>query len=133
MVTTFTGAVTEPPAPPPDVAATAPILDIVWRAESIRGEAVVENADITLSIERDMRAGGRGGCNSYFAQAALEGRRLRFSAVADARTFFMRSTWFDTDFMATGIVDDPQFDALSAAVRRICDAYAVDERRFDCA
>lgn len=85
VVTTFTGAVTEPPAPPPDVAATAPILDIVWRAESIRGEAVVENADSTLSIEQDMRAGGRGGCNSYFAQAALEGRRLRFSAVAATR------------------------------------------------
>lgn len=82
VVTTSTGTATTTTPPPPEVAATPPILDITWRAESIGGEAVVENADTTLSIERDMRAGGRGGCNSYFAQAELEGKRLRFSAVA---------------------------------------------------
>ena len=29
-----------------------------------------------------MRAGGRGGCNSYFAQTEIAGESLRFSAVA---------------------------------------------------
>lgn len=83
VVTTFTGTVAEPPArPPPEAAAALPILDITWRAESIGGEPVVENADTTISIERDMRAGGRGGCNSYFAQAEIDGESLRFSAVA---------------------------------------------------
>lgn len=84
VVTTFTGRVPEQPATPspPEVAATPPILDITWRAESVGGEPVVENADTTLSIERDMRAGGRGGCNSYFTQAEINGESLRFSAVA---------------------------------------------------
>lgn len=60
----------------------------------------------------------------------VEYQYLRFSAVADRRTFFLRSTWFDADFIATGVLDDARFDALVAAVGRICDAYAVDERWF---
>jgi len=55
---------------------------------------------------------------------------LRFSAVADPRTFFLRSTWFDADVLDRGVLDTADFDALSAAVAAICDAYAVDETRF---
>jgi hypothetical protein len=55
---------------------------------------------------------------------------LRFSAVADPRTFFLRSTWFDSDVLASGMLDEARFDALSAAVAAICDGYAVDESRF---
>lgn len=55
---------------------------------------------------------------------------LRFSQVADPRTFFLRSTWFDADFLATGVLDEARLDALLAAVGAICDCYAVDERRF---
>lgn len=88
IITNFTGKITEgPPAPTePDVPATPPpILDVTWQAESIGGKPVVESAQTTLSIASDMRAGGRGGCNSYFAQAALNGESLRFSAVAATR------------------------------------------------
>jgi hypothetical protein len=60
----------------------------------------------------------------------FEYQYLRFSEVADRRTFFVRSTGFDADFIAPGLVDDARFDALVAAVGRICDAYAVDEERF---
>jgi hypothetical protein len=55
---------------------------------------------------------------------------LRFSAVADARTFFVRSTWFDADFFASGLLDEARFDELAAGVARLCDAYAVDEHRL---
>jgi hypothetical protein len=55
---------------------------------------------------------------------------LRFSAVADRRTFFLRSTWFDADFIDTGVLDEATFDALASAVAAICDCYAVDEARF---
>ena len=55
---------------------------------------------------------------------------LRFSAVADRRTFFLRSTWFDADFIDRGVLDEATFDALTAAVAGICDCYAVDESRF---
>ena len=55
---------------------------------------------------------------------------LRFSDVADHRTFFLRSTWFDADYLETGLIDDATFDALAAAVGEICDSYAVDESQF---
>lgn len=84
IITTFTGTLSERPAVP-DVPATPPILDITWQAESIGDTTVVANARPTLSIAGDMRAGGRGGCNSYFAQAKLTGESLRFSAVAATR------------------------------------------------
>ncbi|MHB1103310.1 MAG: META domain-containing protein [Devosia sp.] len=88
IITNFTGTLIEEPRPPvePEVPATPPpILDVTWQAESIGGHPVVENAETTLSISSDMRTGGRGGCNSYFAQAKLEGESLRFSAVAATR------------------------------------------------
>ncbi|MFQ5668757.1 MAG: hypothetical protein ACE5I7_20345 [Candidatus Binatia bacterium] len=55
---------------------------------------------------------------------------LAFSAVPDPRAFFLHSTWFEDDFFASGILDDAGFDALTAAVARLCATYAVDEKRF---
>jgi hypothetical protein len=55
---------------------------------------------------------------------------LRFSAVAEPRTYLLRSTWADADLIDNGLVDDARFDALAAAVSAICDGYAVDERHF---
>ncbi len=55
---------------------------------------------------------------------------LRFSAVTDPAAFFVRSTWFDEDFFATGILDARRFDALTEAVAALCACWAVDERRF---
>lgn len=74
-------AVVEPEAvvPPP------PILDITWQAETIGGTPVARGVTSSLSIASDMRAGGRGGCNSWFAQAEVNGERLIFSAVAATR------------------------------------------------
>jgi hypothetical protein len=60
----------------------------------------------------------------------IEYQYLRFSAVDDRRTYFLRSTWFDADFIATGVLDDAQFDALAGAVARVCDVFAVEERWF---
>ena len=69
-------------APPPPL---PPILDITWEAVSIGGNPVARNVVSSLSIAPDMRAGGKGGCNSWFAQAELNGNRLLFSAVAATR------------------------------------------------
>lgn len=66
------------PTPPP-------ILDITWQAETIGGAAVARGIVSSLSIASDMRAGGRGGCNSWFAQAEINAERLIFSAVAATR------------------------------------------------
>jgi putative lipoprotein len=72
--------VPEPIAPLPP-----PILDITWRATSIGGNPVGRLIVSSLSIAQDMRAGGRGGCNSWFAQAELNDTNLLFSAVAATR------------------------------------------------
>lgn len=75
--TAATPAATETPAPA--------ILDITWVADSIGGNPVAPNIQSSLSIAADMRAGGRGGCNSWFAQAELGPDTLVFSAVAATR------------------------------------------------
>lgn len=59
------------------------ILDVTWKAVSIRGQPTV--ADSTLQIGADMRAGGRGGCNSYFATATLGADTIAFSAVGSTK------------------------------------------------
>lgn len=68
--------------PPP---ALPPIVDTTWRAVSIGGNPVADNIVSSLSVASDMRAGGKGGCNSWFAQAQLGETQLVFSAVAATR------------------------------------------------
>jgi len=55
---------------------------------------------------------------------------LTFSAVADTEGFFVCSTWFDADFLASGVLDPSRFAVLTTAVRRICATYVVDEACF---
>ena len=61
---------------------------------------------------------------------AFEYQYLRFSGVADPRTFFLRSSWFGEQYLDQGILSEAAFDRLFAAMGRICDGYAVDEARF---
>lgn len=82
VITTFTGRVADPAARP--MVDPTPILDVTWSAEAIGGVAVTPG-ESSLSIASDMRAGGRGGCNSYFTQARISGDALAFSAVAATR------------------------------------------------
>ena len=49
---------------------------------------------------------------------------LRFSAVEDRRGFFFSSTWFDADFIDTGVLDAARFETLAGAVAALCDGYA---------
>lgn len=69
----------------PQPATPLPILDVTWQADSIGGAPVTRGIVSSLSIAADKRAGGRGGCNSWFAQAELDAERLVFSAVAATR------------------------------------------------
>ena len=80
------------PAPEPELvepeaeaAPLPPILDVTWRADEIMGEPVAGRSMVSLSIGQDMRAGGRGGCNSWFSQVRIEDNGLAFSAVAATR------------------------------------------------
>ncbi len=89
MVADFVGRIlpreTAAPAEAPVIAAPASLLDTTWQAETIGGEPVGPEIDSTLTIAHDLRAGGRGGCNSYFSQVAITGDRLVFSAIAATR------------------------------------------------
>lgn len=82
VLTTFTGRINDPAARP--AVDPAPLFDVTWTAREIGGVAVTPG-ESSLSIARDMRAGGRGGCNSYFTQAQIASDTLAFSAVAATR------------------------------------------------
>jgi putative lipoprotein len=82
IIVTFTGRIDDPASRP--AIDPSPILDVNWTAEEVGGVAV-KPGDSTLSIAADMRAGGRGGCNSYFTQAQISAERLAFSSVAATR------------------------------------------------
>jgi len=64
------------------------------------------------------------------ARYLYELQYLRFSAMANARLVFLRSTWFDTDFFASGALREEDFEALADAFAHLCDAYAIDADRF---
>lgn len=63
---------------------TAPLLAQTWTAIEIGGLAV-EADESSFSIAPDLRVGGRGFCNSYFSQAALDGARLSLAPVASTK------------------------------------------------
>jgi hypothetical protein len=60
----------------------------------------------------------------------FEYQYLSLSTVPDAATFLMRSTWFDADFIASGVLDAQRFVELADAGAALCASYAVDESRF---
>jgi putative lipoprotein len=70
---------------PAEPAAPPPILNVTWNASSIAGMPVARGSVSSLSIGSDLRAGGRGGCNSWFAQAQVGEQTLVLSAVAATR------------------------------------------------
>lgn len=53
-----------------------------WLAEDIEGGGVIDNAQTTLEIGRDGRAGGHGGCNSYGGEVTIDGDRISFGRMA---------------------------------------------------
>ena len=92
-------AAPQPPAAPN-------ILDTAWTATDIAGAPIIARTHPNLTIGSDMRAGGFGGCNSWFAQAVLDGRTLRFGGVTS------------TDKSCGGAVDAQEkafFAAIAAA------------------
>jgi putative lipoprotein len=98
----------EPPASQPATEpADLPLLDITWQATRIGETPVPPGLDITLLIEGDMRAGGSGGCNSFFSQATIT--RDSFVIGEVART--QRSCFYERNTLEQGY-----FDALKSAV-----------------
>ncbi len=55
---------------------------------------------------------------------------LALSAVEDKRSYFFRSTWFDADFIESGLLSVESFDGLAAAVADLCTCHAVDREHI---
>lgn len=72
---------TPPEMPVPDPA----LVDTIWRVSSIGSKPLPSDLKVTLSIAADLRAGGEGGCNSYFTEASLENDELTFGPAAATR------------------------------------------------
>jgi len=61
-----------------------------------------------------------------FGRYIYELQYLRFSEVHDRREYFLRSTWFDADFLDSGIVSEEAFDRIDRAFGELLDVFAVD-------
>lgn len=70
----------EPVAPPPPA-----ILDSTWIATRIGDSSVSSRNAPTLALVSNRRAGGSGGCNSWFAVVELDDTSIRFGDVASTR------------------------------------------------
>jgi len=66
----------------------------------------------------------------YLFEYQYLGPALGFTRIEDTRSFFLSSTWFADDFLATGILDERRFDTLADAVARLCACHAVDASRL---
>ena len=62
-----------------------------------------------------------------FARYLYELQYLRFSSVDDSRQYFLRSTWFDADFLDSGIVTLDAFERIDGAFRALLDTFAIDD------
>ncbi len=61
-----------------------------------------------------------------FARYLYEKQYLRFSEVPDRSEYFVRSTWFDADFLDSGIVSADRFDHIDRAFAALLDAFDID-------
>lgn len=85
-------------------------------------EAYVRQNIRTLRAEYE-----RGGIWRMFARYLYELQYLRFADVGDAWTYFARSTWFDDDFLASGVTTLERVQRIDRAYRAIFDTFAVDD------
>jgi hypothetical protein len=66
----------------------------------------------------------------YLYEYQYLGPALGLTAIADPLGWFVDGTWFDQDFVASGVLDPERFEALARAVGEICACYEVDGSRF---
>jgi putative lipoprotein len=112
LVTRAEPSSSEPEARPADL----PLLNITWQATRIGETPVPPGVDVTLLIEDDMRAGGSGGCNSFFSQATIADDSFMIGEVARTQ----RSCFYERNTL-----EKSYFDALRAAV-----AWTMDDSRL---
>lgn len=112
IITNLLAQIEQPSTEPTAAPQALPLLGITWQATLIGDAPVPPGVDITLLIEADMRAGGVGGCNSFFSQASVT--EDSFSIGEVART--QRSCLYERNML-----EQSYFGALKAAVTWVID------------
>ncbi len=91
---------------PAPAAGELPLLDITWQAKQIGETPVPPGVEVTMHIEPNLRAGGVGGCNSWFSQTTITAES--FAAGVTGRT--QRSCGYDRNMLEQSF-----FEALAAS------------------
>ncbi|RYE07458.1 MAG: META domain-containing protein [Hyphomicrobiales bacterium] len=107
IVTSPVIAQAEPtPSEEPAAPQQLPLVNIIWQASMIGETPVPPAVEITLMLEPSMRAGGVGGCNSWFSQARVDATSFAIGDIARTQ----RSCLADRNMLEQSF-----FDALKAA------------------
>ena len=69
----------------PSAPLTPSILNTVWHATAIGTAPVLPRTSASLSIGDDLRAGGSGGCNSWFAETQIDHDTIHFGSVTSTQ------------------------------------------------
>lgn len=75
----------QPSGPPEAEPPPVDFLEVEWTVTSIGGRPVSGVQPLTLTIAADLRAGGSGGCNSFFTEATIESDTIAFGPPAATR------------------------------------------------
>lgn len=67
---------------PPEPQIDQALIDTTWTVTSIGGSPISGDKPLTLNIAADLRADGHAGCNNYFTQATIDGKKLQFAPPA---------------------------------------------------
>ncbi|HZY68754.1 MAG TPA: META domain-containing protein [Devosia sp.] len=113
IVTSLVAQAVEPSSSePPSEPQQLPLLGITWQATRIGTTPVPPGVDMTLLIESDLRAGGVGGCNSFFSQAAVTEDSFAIGEVSRTQ----RSCLYERNMLEQSF-----FEALKASVTWVVD------------
>lgn len=107
IVTNLVAQTEQPSIKPVAEPEALPLLGITWAATVIGETPVPPGVETTLLIEADMRAGGVGGCNSFFSQTTVTEDSFAIGEVARTQ----RSCMYERNML-----EQSYFDALKAAV-----------------
>ena len=68
---------------------------------------------------------------THLLRMGYEYQYLGLSSIAEARPWFLKSTWFESLFVETGIVTVEAFFDLVKCISDLCDDYSIDPARID--
>jgi heat shock protein HslJ len=81
-----------------------------WQVKSIRGQAVPNSVQVTLSLDEE-RVYGTSGCNRYFGAIQLTGEGLSFGQIAGTRMACLNDQVSETEWsFLSALADVRRFD-----------------------